>query len=142
MNFAHWNETMQGPQKCRSFADGSQEGGSWWCYGLLLLLLSLGTSDLNLCLKNYRESPRPWVAGAVVLLKLAALLASLYVLYHHCNRCNAWFGALVSVAILAAATVAGGLLDTSYGHDVAAALTGVTKAVPTTSTPTASKSKA
>ena len=86
--------------QCRQFSDGTQQSGSWWCYGFAALLLLGSLADVREAATQYQaETKTPSAAAAVVALKAVALAAMLYVLYHRCTRCNGWTGVLAVLLV-------------------------------------------
>lgn len=96
-----WGSFLTGTNKCRAYADGSVQSPSLFCWFFVVILVVNLISEIILCSKLLTGPAKQPIQNAVAsTLLLAAQILAIFIMYSHCQRCNAWIGFFVVLVIL------------------------------------------
>jgi hypothetical protein len=102
MAFGKLSEHLVGAQRCRTYADGTAEQPSCFCWlWLSLMVVTFAASAVASVRQAVVEEDRARKAryGAAGALSVLVGLVNLYIFYGHCARCNGWTGFFATLLI-------------------------------------------
>ena len=101
-------DVLQGADKCRAFADGSQERSCfvWWTWFAFLVLVTFSAIAGHVVrIPHAVRRKRLSVLLTNLVIQVLGLGLAVYIMYYHCTRCNGLVGFGVTLLILLAAGI-------------------------------------
>lgn len=92
---------VTGPDKCRTFADGTKQSPSFFCWLFVALLAISLIGQTISCAQAISGHPDRRLRNVLAsLVVLSVQIFAIYIMYSHCTRCNAWIGFLIVLVLL------------------------------------------
>jgi uncharacterized membrane protein len=92
---------LKGPNKCKTFTDGTVQKGSWICWAYVVILALGMLTNLYFCANVVRKSSDDKRVRNILatLLSVFVSFVTLYVMYQHCASCNGWVGFFIVIVV-------------------------------------------
>jgi len=95
-----FQRVTKGSQKCKMYADGTQQTTSAFCWFWLGMMTVAFIGNVGYCLRQgidpKSQERTKWRYLLVAVIGLLVGGFNIYVFYNHCVRCNGWVGFFVT----------------------------------------------
>jgi len=103
---------LTGADKCRTFADGTKQSPSMFCW-LFVTLMAISligqTVSCGQAITGHPDRRLRNVLASLVVLGVQIL--AIYIMFNHCTRCNAWIGFLIVLVLLVLSSAVGSAIS-------------------------------